>query len=103
MEELEKILTEGPDEKIHDTSESDNKSTIRQLQQKLTSTESELAEVTELKNAEIDVLQKQLNRAEHIRTNGQVEQKTVESVRTKTINEKTIRLIKLTIYYLYKF
>ncbi|KAL7529016.1 hypothetical protein ACHAXR_002746 [Thalassiosira sp. AJA248-18] len=42
--------------------------TIQQLQQKVTETEAELAEVTELKNAEIDVLRKQLGRAEQLRS-----------------------------------
>ena len=48
--------------------DSDKDDNIQQLQQKLTETEAELAEVTELKNAEIEVLRKQVNRAEHVRT-----------------------------------
>jgi len=64
LEELEKIRTNQDDE--IDAGEKDV--AILQLQQKLAETESELVEVTELKNAEIDVLRKQLNRAEISRT-----------------------------------
>lgn len=46
-----------------DTSEKDD--TIQRLQKKLSSAETELKDITELKNAEIEVLRKQLNRAEH--------------------------------------
>jgi len=64
LEELEQIRTNQDDE--IDAGEKDV--AILQLQQKLAETESELVEVTELKNAEIDVLRKQLNRAENSRT-----------------------------------
>jgi len=48
----------------------DKSATIAKLSSKLNATEMELAEVTELKNAEIEVLRKQLNRAETLRTTG---------------------------------
>jgi hypothetical protein len=45
------------------------------LQKKFLEAENELAEITQLKNAEIDVLRKQLNRAEeHLRNTGQQQQ-----------------------------
>ena len=46
-----------------DTSEKD--ATIKRLQKKLSTAETELKDTTELKNAEIAVLRKQLDRAEH--------------------------------------
>ena len=61
LEELKKICTNQGDE--IDAGKQDV--AILQLQQKLAETKSELVEVTELKNVEIDVLQKQLNRAEN--------------------------------------
>ena len=62
LEELKKIRT-NQDNEI-DAGKKDV--AILQLQQKLSKTKSKLVEVTELKNAEIDVLHKQLNQAENL-------------------------------------
>mmetsp|Transcript_3047 Transcript_3047/g.6687 ORF Transcript_3047/g.6687 Transcript_3047/m.6687 type:complete len:845 (+) Transcript_3047:177-2711(+) len=78
LEELEKIRTGRKEDEKNDMTEENV--TILHLQQKLTLTESELAEVTELKNAEIEVLRKQLNRAENIvRNNGREQQTTQDA------------------------
>lgn len=82
LEELEKLRTDGIIGGDNDESEKD--ATIRRMQNKLSQTESELAEVTELKNAEIDVLRKQLNRAEHKQTDRDVLLQETEDAKDKS-------------------
>ncbi|KAL9188853.1 hypothetical protein ACHAXT_011343 [Thalassiosira profunda] len=66
LEELEKLRTSN-------MGEADKNAAILHLKQKQKETDRELAEVTELKNAEIALLRKQLDRAEHRRTGQEVE------------------------------
>jgi len=75
LEELEKLRIGQGDEKDV---------TILRTQQQLDQTESELAEVTELKNAEIEVLRKQLNRAENLRNGREQTIQEVENQKDKS-------------------
>lgn len=63
IQQLQRELTRGNKNSKY-TSEKD--ATIQRLQEKLAETQSELQDTTELKNAEIQVLRKQLDRAENL-------------------------------------
>ena len=82
MEELEKLRTDNNIKKVD--VEDDKDAAYERLQKELAEIKAELAEVTELKNAEISVLRKQLNRAEHLRTGREETLQEVEDERGKS-------------------
>mmetsp|Transcript_9500 Transcript_9500/g.23208 ORF Transcript_9500/g.23208 Transcript_9500/m.23208 type:complete len:455 (-) Transcript_9500:150-1514(-) len=82
MEELEKLRTDNNIKKVD--VEDDKDAAYERLQKELAEIKAELAEVTELKNAEISVLRKQLNRAEHLRTGREQTLQEVEDERGKS-------------------
>ena len=67
----------------------ERKEELSGLQKKLLESKSELAEVTQLKNSEIEVLRKQLNRAEEqLRSNGQQDEEMKNIERVKSWNDE---------------
>lgn len=70
----------------------DDAEIIQDLQITLAETEAEVKEVTELKNAEIDVLRKQLNRAEHKKKESDSSTEKVWSKERESLREEIRRL-----------